>query len=615
MEKKRTGSNMIKKNKKIEIPKMKPKKAKDLKMKTSKIILSKTNKTAKDSKLGMNKTRSFKITMPKIKMPKISKKVVKIISKTIKIIALMILVLSLVLCIIYNIVNYNIYNKITKSKDETISINYKFGYIVFWDKTIKVIKSSNKKINISTKNFDVNLNSKDIGKYLNLNDLKFKSEIFEYENIKGLKGISLDISKIKNLNSISNVIFSPFIELKTNKNIDIYYENNDNKLILYKNSIDTSVEKINLEILRNDKNEIATKYIFVYVPVQDITCSAPLELNRTISKKIDLKVVPDNATNKNIKYSCEDKESLEISADATFTGKKAGDFKITASIDNENISKVFDLKVNEVVNKINTDKKSISIFVGETANLVATVEPDNAINKEIEYITTNDKIATVEQNGKIIAKEFGKCEIEIKTKSEPIISVKIPVTIKKKFSSQNSVATYTADTSKVIGVTYIQGILIANKKYALPSTYNPGINGSAMQAFNSMKAAAASSGFNLKIASGFRSYTTQEQLYNNYVRIYGQASADTFSARPGHSEHQTGLAFDIGSVNDNYGNTPEGQWLANNCMKYGFILRYPKGKQGITGYKYEPWHFRYLGTGIATSVHNSGLCLEEYLKI
>ena len=95
----------------------------------------------------------------------------------------------------------------------------------------------------------------------------------------------------------------------------------------------------------------------------------------------------------------------------------------------------------------------------------------------------------------------------------------------------------------------------------------------------------------------------------------GQALADTYSARPGHSEHQTGLAFDVGAIDDNFGSTAAGKWLANNAHLYGFIIRYPKGKENITGYKYEPWDIRFLGIDIATKVYESGLTLDEYLGI
>ena len=117
------------------------------------------------------------------------------------------------------------------------------------------------------------------------------------------------------------------------------------------------------------------------------------------------------------------------------------------------------------------------------------------------------------------------------------------------------------------------------------------------------------------LVSGYRSYYDQKSTYNYWVSVYGQKDADTISARPGHSEHQTGLAFDITSLNSSYGETEEGIWLRENCFKYGFIIRYPKGKEHITGYAYEPWHIRYVGVEHATYIMNNNLTLEEYLGI
>ena len=131
-----------------------------------------------------------------------------------------------------------------------------------------------------------------------------------------------------------------------------------------------------------------------------------------------------------------------------------------------------------------------------------------------------------------------------------------------------------------------------------------------------MRKAALEDGIELKVVSGFRSYDIQNGLYNRYVARDGKAAADTYSARPGHSEHQTGLAADLNSVDNNFGDTKEGKWLNDNCYKYGFILRYPKGKEEYTGYMYESWHFRYVGD-IAKELYNNGswLSLEEYLGI
>lgn len=167
------------------------------------------------------------------------------------------------------------------------------------------------------------------------------------------------------------------------------------------------------------------------------------------------------------------------------------------------------------------------------------------------------------------------------------------------------------------GITYIDGILVANKTYSLPSSYDPGdLLPECKQAFMQMAYDAYyNDGIYLEGISGYRSYATQNRIYNNYVAADGKAEADTYSARPGHSEHQSGLALDVNSVEGSFAYTAEAKWIAENCYKYGFILRYPYGKTDKTGYIYEPWHIRYVGIAIATKIHNSGLCLEEYYGI
>ena len=161
---------------------------------------------------------------------------------------------------------------------------------------------------------------------------------------------------------------------------------------------------------------------------------------------------------------------------------------------------------------------------------------------------------------------------------------------------------------------YEGNVLIVNKSYPISENYNPGtLDPNCNEWFNKLTQDAAKEGLNIYFSSGFRSYNYQKQLYDSYVNGYGQASADTFSARPGYSEHQTGLAIDVNSVDDSFRGTPEAIWLADNCYKYGFIIRYPEGKEGITGYKYEPWHIRYVGSEIAKKVHDAGsnATLEE----
>lgn len=167
------------------------------------------------------------------------------------------------------------------------------------------------------------------------------------------------------------------------------------------------------------------------------------------------------------------------------------------------------------------------------------------------------------------------------------------------------------------GVTYVDGYLIANKTYSLPSSYGSGLTSEMRSAFNKMAAAAKEEGLSLRIVSGFRSYSTQKGLYNRYANRDGVAEADTYSARAGHSEHQTGLAVDINSVEDSFAGTPEAVWMADNSYKFGLILRYPQGKADETGYMYEPWHFRYVGTELAEILYNGGdwITMEDYFGI
>lgn len=168
---------------------------------------------------------------------------------------------------------------------------------------------------------------------------------------------------------------------------------------------------------------------------------------------------------------------------------------------------------------------------------------------------------------------------------------------------------------QIDGVTYVEGVLIANKTYALPENYAPGDDATALAAFEKMQAAAANEALDIHISSGFRSYETQRMLYNAYIARDGQAAADRFSARAGHSEHQSGLAFDLNSVSMYFASTPECPWVAAHAHEYGFIVRYAKEKESITGYMYEPWHIRYVGEELAKEIYELGLSLEEYFGI
>ena len=176
-----------------------------------------------------------------------------------------------------------------------------------------------------------------------------------------------------------------------------------------------------------------------------------------------------------------------------------------------------------------------------------------------------------------------------------------------------------------------EDLLIVNKYYYLDKNYVPSnlvavdskygrgsIKKEAYDAFIEMYNDASKLGLYPYIQSPYRSYSYQTTLYNNYVKRDGVKEADTYSARPGYSEHQTGLAMDLGtSKNHSIGDfekSKEFDWVSKNAYKYGFILRYPKNKQYLTGYMYEPWHYRYVGKDIAKYIYENNITYEEYFE-
>ncbi len=165
-------------------------------------------------------------------------------------------------------------------------------------------------------------------------------------------------------------------------------------------------------------------------------------------------------------------------------------------------------------------------------------------------------------------------------------------------------------------------LTVPNVPLRVPGNETMQLRAATARALETMFAAAKAQGLSLMLSSGYRSYSYQVNLYNGYVKSMGQAAADQQSARPGYSEHQTGFAADIESASrhcelDNcFGDTPEGQWLAANAYLYGFIIRYTPGNQSVTGYEPEAWHIRYIGTELAKELHDTGVTtLEQFFNV
>lgn len=180
-------------------------------------------------------------------------------------------------------------------------------------------------------------------------------------------------------------------------------------------------------------------------------------------------------------------------------------------------------------------------------------------------------------------------------------------------------------------------MVFVNKEYSLPEDYVPDnlvmpdikfysydvpdkryMRKEASEALEKMFNDALKDGITLYGVSGYRSYSRQKEIYNNNVLARGKDETNKVSASPGHSEHQTGLAIDIsssalnGTLSEEFGKSEEGLWVAGHCAKYGFIIRYPKNKENITGYSYEPWHIRYVGKKNAKYIMRNKITLEEY---
>lgn len=182
--------------------------------------------------------------------------------------------------------------------------------------------------------------------------------------------------------------------------------------------------------------------------------------------------------------------------------------------------------------------------------------------------------------------------------------------------------------------------IVVNKQRPLPASYVPTnlrtplvitrlgasspemkLRDDAATATEELMSAAKTAGINLMLVSAYRSYDSQKAIYNNYVAQDGQASADTYSARPGYSEHQTGLVVDFGTTDRTceldacFGGTNAGKWLVQNAAQYGFILRYGAGNEKKVGYQYEPWHFRYVGKELAVEIVKNGQTMEEFFGL
>ena len=431
---------------------------------------------------------------------------------------------------------------------------------------------------------------------------------------------------------------------------------------------DTSVATVSLDgkvtAVKNGKTEITVSSgelsdtITVNVKkdiIESLDVSlAALSLDGGEEQKIDAKLTPADAKDVKLSWKSADTDVATVDKNGVVKGVNTGETTITLTDSVTGLSKDITVTVNglELPESMKFDKDSVTVEVGDVYNSVLKFTPEDITYTGAIYYTSDSSVASVTNEGVITAKSAGNCTIEAYYENDYRLVATMEVTVIDSFpiTSQETTApetpspeTTTPDTEPepepetdppasstpapapeysgshkmevIDGITYFDGVMIANKTYTLPASYNPGVQPEAMDAFYDMQAAAAADGISLWILSSFRSYEDQDVIYNRYVAQDGRDAADTYSSRPGHSDHQTGYTFDLNSLEQDFQYDPAGQWLDKNCYKYGFIIRYPKGKESSTGYMYEPWHVRYIGVDLATKVTQSGLSLEEYFGI
>ncbi len=516
----------------------------------------------------------------------------KMILKIFIAIVILLIITALTTVVIYAVRNSKINKQLMSNVDMDNKVTTTFSNgknIILDNKTLDMIKSEGLDLVISNSDYIAKINNEDVTKNINV-DLKVKKDnSFDNAIFIETKNPILSELKVNTSSTISSV-----------KYLSEYYNYYNGSIFINNDTLVDESGFCNVKL----ENGVDNYLLAEVIPNIDDISIEKLTIDKGENKDVDIGIPKEKYTLGTIFLECEDKEALEIN-NLDINALKVGEYKAYIKVLDK--QKEISIKVIQQVEKIELNKTTLEVVIGKTSKIDATVLPQDAENKELIWKSSNEEIATVDNEGNVSGIAVGNCEITVSSKENTDIIAKVQVEVKE--------LSLVIAPPQTDGITYINGIMLVNKTHPIPSDYAPGLIPEAYNAFLQLQQGAKDAGFDIQLLSGFRSYETQRGLYNNYVATYGQAEADTFSARPGTSEHQTGLAMDVGWIDDAYADTPSGKWLAANCYKYGFIIRYPKDKENITGYKYEPWHIRYLGVSIATDVYNSGLCLEEYLGV
>ncbi|MCR8644807.1 M15 family metallopeptidase [Paenibacillus sp. N1-5-1-14] len=323
--------------------------------------------------------------------------------------------------------------------------------------------------------------------------------------------------------------------------------------------------------------------------------------------------------------------ALSIALSGCFGGSSSGDTGTDKSVESVKPDKLKDLNV---AGELIVSPGTVQSLLVE--GIMTNDKKENVSQaKGINYQSSNPEVIAIDETGlmRVFDKDTNGKSVTITISLHGKIKQTF-VTVKASLES-----TAKANGSSSVVTNAIDRMVVVNKQRALPDGYIPPdlvypnvpfsfndkiekrmMRKEAATALEQLFAGAAKENIKLVGISAYRSYETQKGVFAHNVKTQGEAKAAQFSARPGQSEHQTGLAIDVSSASAKYQieqsfiNTVEGKWLAAHAHEYGFIIRFLKGKESITGYEYEPWHIRFVGIDAAKEIHAKGLTLEEYFQ-
>lgn len=371
---------------------------------------------------------------------------------------------------------------------------------------------------------------------------------------------------------------------------------------------------------------------------EEILLSADrLELSPGETFSLSYSLLPKGSSPLDTVYSCSDSTVATVSEDGVITALSAGTATITITLEN-NVSASLSLLVRSPyipVSSMNANTDSVTLSIGQEKNLSVTMYPENATDKEERWSSSDPDIATVDSSGNIYAVASGHCIVTVSSVSTPGVSCDISVTVTSPSSSSRSSNPSRQKVNSGDFSSWNQScdwyMTVINSNNPISDEYKPPlasyqsiqIDERVLPHLQEMMKAASSDGAGLWLASGYRDIALQTKLYNRKVNYFldrgyseenALVEAATIVAKPRTSEHHTGLAVDFNNVADDFRDTKGYRWLTEHAAEYGFIERYPSGKQDITNVIYEPWHFRYVGVENAKAIQESGLCLEEYVR-